>query len=374
MLDPLADHPVVDPGPDRIRDAVADLRSRAACWDGARSEATQAQQLLESSAHAGQSAAAERAALAEFASACVGISAVLMFASAALDAYVQAFEDYTAAMRRAHEVAAASIAELTAMWRAHPETRSGAIPETRLRVLARQLADEALTDFVTAGSRAARTVADQVTELNSGWVDDANRCRWMTALARLAGYGHDVKSIPGGVGAVIAGIKLVGLARSGVPAEQTRALHARAIGAANGLALKDGRLDDASTAARLAAQTAQNYGVDAGTVARLGGLAAIGEFGIEIAFDADSLVTAGGEKGVHAALTRTAAGINVAGLVDLGGRLLVDSAPDVLEAAIPGLLAASAAYQIGDLAYAHREAIVAVAEGFVGHRTAKELP
>lgn len=375
LLDPLGDWPRVDPQPDRIQAAIDDLTRRANSWGRAVGHTRAAAAVLDGSHHVGRAADLERAALARFADACTGVNAALLIVAAALDAYLAAFEAYRDQMRRAHAVANASIAEVTATLRAHQVPYGTIFPDTALRVRARQLAEAALETFAQAGLAAARTVADQAATLTSGWTDTARSCTWIGAATRVVSAGRAVESVPGGISSVLAGAELVGRSRSiSWTDRELRELAARAVNAANALAVKEGRHAEASGVMRVAVAGAQRLGASVETLGRIGHLAMIGGMTSAVGTDAVTLVTAAGETGAHAAVTRAAAGLNAAAIVRLGGRLAADGLADFAEAPMPALLAATAAYQLGDLVYSHRKGLVAAAEEFLGHRRPKRLP
>jgi hypothetical protein len=375
LLDPLADWPRIDPQPDLIRAAIDDLRWRAARWDDADAAVRAAAAQLVRAGDLGRSADAQRDALLLFADACAGSSAALLLVGAALDAYLAAFDAYTARMRHAHDLAQASVAALAAHFGANAGVTSPQVPDTPLRDEAWSVAESALSDFEGAGLVAASAVDGQVSLLSPGWVAGPSQCTWMSTFAKFAGYGHDLKSVPGGVIAMLAGVELVGRAHtSGWSDASLRDLNARAVGAANGLAIKDGRANDASPMARIAVGAAQRAGLSEAALSRVGGYVAVGEVATAEVFDVDTLITAGGEQGLHAAATRTAAGVNGVALAGLGSRLAAGFLADAVTAPLPAVFAVTMAYQLGDLAYDHRKGIVATAEAFGGHRQPTELP
>jgi hypothetical protein len=372
MLDPLGDWPRIDPRPDRIEAAISDLQRRAGSWNDAATATTACADALARSASVGRSTDEEREALGQYATACIGMCGVLLAVAAALDAYIASFDAYQEQMRRARSVADASIAEITAQDRSHPGPRSASFPNTPLRQQARSIAEDALADFTSAGLTAAVTVGDQTKGLKSGWTDGANSCSWTTAFQRVVNDGLDIRSLPGGISTMLAGVELVGRANS--VARTDEALHvlsARAISAASGLAIKEGRHEDASAVARVAAKAAAKIGVSKDT---FGPVAIFGGMAYTVVADGVSVVTADGEKGLHAAATRTASGLNAASYVGLGTRLAEGALTDAIDAPLPVLLAATTAYQLGDLVYDDRRHLVADAENIFGHPVAENLP
>lgn len=372
MLDPLGDWPHIDPRPDYLEAAIADLQRRADCWDQAATATTACADMLARSANVGRSADQERVALGQFATACTGMCAVLLSVAAALDAYLASFDAYEVQMRRARAVADASIAEITAQDRAHTEPQSTQIPDTPLRQQARSIAEAALDGFTNAGLVAAMTVDGEVSGLTSGWSDGANSCTWTSVFQRVVNDGMDVRSLPGGVSTLLAGVEMVGRANS--VARTDEALHvlsARAISAASGLAIKEGRHEDASSVARVAAKAAEKIGMSKDTFSHV---AIFGGMAYTVVADGVSVVTADGEKGLHAAATRAASGLNAASYAGLGARLAAGALTDAIDAPLPALLAATTAYQLGDLVYDDRGHLVADAENLLGRPVAHNLP